>query len=79
MGFDVLWFDEQDASERFSEVKTTGLGKFFPFCVTPNEVRCSAACSKRYRLFRVFEFAKVPRMYVLSGALSTVCHREPTQ
>ncbi|WP_435017961.1 protein NO VEIN domain-containing protein [Tundrisphaera sp. TA3] len=30
-GFDVLSFDEGDESERFIEVKTTGLGKHFPF------------------------------------------------
>ena len=30
MGFDVLSFDEADDSERFIEVKTTGLGKYFP-------------------------------------------------
>lgn len=79
VGFDVLSFDERDSSERFIEVKTTGLGKFFPFYVTSNEVRCSEACSERFRLFRVFEFSKAPRLYVLRGALSTVCHLEPTQ
>ena len=79
VGFDVLSFDEQDASERFIEVKTTGLGKFFPFYVTSNEVRCSEACAGYYRLFRVFEFAKAPRLYVLPGAISTACRLEPTQ
>jgi hypothetical protein len=41
LGFDVLSFDEADDSEKLVEVKTTGLGKFFPFYVTANEVRCS--------------------------------------
>ena len=30
LGFDVLSFDEGDDSERYIEVKTTGLGKHFP-------------------------------------------------
>ena len=31
LGFDILSFDDADDSERMLEVKTTGLGKFFPF------------------------------------------------
>lgn len=71
--------DEHNESERFIEVKTTGLGKFFPFYVTSNEVRCSEACSDRFQLFRVFDFSKAPRVYVLSGAISQVCRLEPIQ
>ncbi len=41
LGFDVLSFDDQDESEKLIEVKTTGLGKFFPYYVTSTEVRCS--------------------------------------
>ena len=36
------------------EVKATGLGKFFPFYVTANEVRCSDDIPDQYHLFRVF-------------------------
>ncbi len=41
LGFDILSFDETCDSERMLEVKATVLGKFFPFYVTANEVRCS--------------------------------------
>ena len=41
LGFDILSFDEADDSRRMLEVKATGLGKFFPFYVIANEVRCS--------------------------------------
>ena len=41
LGYDVLSFDDADESEKLIEVKTTGLGKFFPFFVTVNEVRCT--------------------------------------
>lgn len=77
VGFDVLSFDADDESERFIEVKTTGLGKHFPFYVTATEVRCSEDCPEQFRLYRVFDFAKSPRVYVLPGALSRECHLEP--
>ncbi len=78
-GFDILSFDERDDTERYVEVKTTGLGKFFPFYVTSNELACSEACSDRYRLFRVFEFSKSPGIFVLKGALSAACRLRPVQ
>ena len=77
MGFDVLSFDEGDGSERFIEVKTTGLGKHFPFYVTSNEVRCSEDCPERFRLYRVFDFSRSARIYVVTGALSQRCRLEP--
>jgi hypothetical protein len=43
LGYDVLSFNEANDTEKFVEVKATGLGKFFPFYVTPNEVHCSRA------------------------------------
>jgi len=79
IGFDILSFDETTDAERYVEVKTTGLGKFFPFCVTSNELACSEACSDRYRLFRVFEYSKSPGIYVLCGALSATCMLQPVQ
>ena len=72
-------FNETDASERFVEVKTTGLGKFFPFYVTANEVRCSESNEQKYQLFRVFEFSKSPRVYRLDGPLKSNCQLEAVQ
>ena len=79
LGFDVLSFDEGDDSERFIEVKTTGMGKYHPFYVTANEVRCSEDCPERFRLYRVFDFAREPRVYVVGGALSRECRLEPVE
>lgn len=79
LGFDVLSFDETDESERWIEVKTTGLGKYHPFYVTANEVRCSEDCPERFRLYRVFDFAREPRVYVVGGALSRECRLEPVE
>jgi hypothetical protein len=79
LGFDVLSFREGDASERLIEVKTTGLGKFFPFYVTRNEVRCSEDMAGQFYLFRVFDFARAPRAYILPGSLRANFRLEPVQ
>jgi hypothetical protein len=77
LGFDILSFDDSDDSERMLEVKTTGLGKFFPFYVTGNEVRCSEDIPDQYHLFRVFDFAREPRLYILHGSLRKLCRLDP--
>jgi len=79
LGFDVLSFDDVDESEKLIEVKTTGLGKFFPFYVTINEVRCSEDTAERFHLFRVFDFSRTPRVYILTGSLRTNCQLDPVQ
>ena len=65
----MLSFDDADDSERMLEVKTTGLGKYFPFYVTANEVRCSEDMPEQFHLFRVFDFGRKPRVYILTGSL----------
>lgn len=77
LGFDILSFDEADDSERMLEVKSTGLGKFFPFYVTANELRCSEDIPEQFHLFRVFDFGRSPRLYILHGALSQLCQLDP--
>jgi hypothetical protein len=77
LGFDILSFDEADDSERMLEVKATGLGKYFPFYVTNNEVRCSEDIPQQYQLFRVFDFGRSPRLYILHGSLRELCQLEP--
>jgi hypothetical protein len=79
VGFDVLSFEASDDSERFIEVKTTGLGKQFPFYVTANEVRCSEDRPGQFRLYRVFDFGRNPRVYVVVGALSREFRLEPAE
>jgi hypothetical protein len=78
LGFDVVSFHEADDTERLVEVKTTGLGMFFPFYVTATEVRCSEDVGERFHLFRVFDFARAPRASILTGSLRERCRREPT-
>ena len=77
LGFDILSFDDTDDSERLLEVKTTALGKFFPFYVTGNEVRCSEDLPQQFQLFRVFDYGKDPRLYILHGSLRELCQLDP--
>jgi hypothetical protein len=79
IGFDVLSFDEQTDAERLVEVKTTGMGKYAAFYVSSNEVRCSEATADHYHLYRVFNFAELPKVYVLKGSLASACRLEPIQ
>lgn len=74
---DVMSFDDADESERMLEVKATGLGKFFPFYVTANEVRCSDDIPVQYHLFRVFNMGREPQIYILHGSLKILCQLEP--
>jgi hypothetical protein len=77
-GYDISSFNP-DGSLRLIEVKTTGLGKYFPFNVTTNEVQCSEAVPEQFQLYRVFRFGARPRLYMLPGALSESCHLNATQ
>jgi hypothetical protein len=79
LGFDILSFDPVDDTELFLEIKTTCLELYFPFIVTENERRCSEDVGDRFQLYRVFDFSRRPRLYVLPGALSKSCQLEPMQ
>jgi hypothetical protein len=77
-GYDIASF-ERDESQRLIEVKTTSVGKCFPFLVTSNEVRVSEREPRSYHLYRVFEFVRDPKVYILKGPLSETCRLKPTQ
>jgi len=77
-GYDIHSFN-LDGTSRLIEVKTTGLGKYFPFCVTANEVRCSEARPQEFHLYRVFNFGTDARLYLLPGPLSRSCQLNPIQ
>jgi hypothetical protein len=77
LGYDILSYDEKTESERMIEVKSTGLGKYFPFMVTSNEVRCSEDIPDQFKLYRVFDLARTPRLFILHGSLRNVCELDP--
>jgi hypothetical protein len=47
--------------------------------VTAIEVRCSEDVPEWFPLYRVFDFSRRPRLYILRGALSAECRLEPVE
>ena len=76
VGFDIESFDEA-GDPIVIEVKTTTQGITAPFYLTHTEIRVSEQLRDKYRLFRVFNFADNPQIYVLSGPLTEKVALEP--
>lgn len=77
LGYDILSYDEVTGRERFIEVKTTAFGKETPFYISRNEVALSAEVPDQFRLYRVFEFRRQPRFFVLPGKVENRCVLDP--
>jgi hypothetical protein len=75
-GYDIASF-EPDGSPIQIEVKTTNLGPRSPFYVTRNEVTKSEELAASYRLYRVFDFARDPRLFVVPGSVALGFSIEP--
>jgi hypothetical protein len=78
LGFDILSF-EDDGRERLIEVKTTRFGALTPFFTSRNEVALSEDRAAFYRLYRLYDFRRSPRLYQLQGSLRTTCTLDPVQ
>ncbi|WP_246109270.1 DUF3883 domain-containing protein [Vulcaniibacterium gelatinicum] len=76
LGYDVLSFDA-DGRERYIEVKTTAFGQETPFYVSRNELACSDACREQFQLYRVFEFRRAPKLFMLPGRIDAHCLLDP--
>jgi hypothetical protein len=76
LGYDILSF-ESDGRERLIEVKTTQFGIQTPFFATSGEVGFSQAREKEYHLYRLFNFVRQPRLFVLQGSLRETCLLNP--
>jgi hypothetical protein len=77
-GYDIRSF-ESHGLDRFIEVKTTAYGKQTPFFVSRTEIAVSQDHGSMFHLYRLFEFRKEPKLYVLNGSLDQVCRLEPIQ
>lgn len=78
-GFDVLSFDPEGGRERLIEVKTTNGSAQTPFFLSENERRVSVLRSEHWRLYRVHEFVRSPRIFTLSPPLDGSLHLTPVQ
>ena len=76
-GYDVLSFEE-DGRERFIEVKTTAYAKETPFFISDGELSFANSHELEFRLYRVFEFRRAPRLFELRGRPDCHCRLDPT-
>lgn len=76
LGYDIKSFEE-DGKERYISVKTTHYGQRFPFAVSVDEIYYSARNAKQYYLYRVFNFSKGARLFMLQGSLEETCQLRP--
>lgn len=77
-GYDILSF-ETDGRERLVEVKTTRFGALTPFFASKNEVAVSDERSAEYHVYRLYDFSKNPRLFLLNGSMHTSCSLEVAQ
>ncbi len=76
LGFDIASFDS-DGRERLIEVKTTNFGAMTPFFASKREVVVSEEREDHFHLYRVFNFRRSPKVFVLDGALLNACRLDP--
>jgi hypothetical protein len=70
-GYDIR-SKEMDGSDLFIEVKTTNGGQLTAFVLTPCELACARELGPLFRLYRVFDFTKNPRLFIVSGPLDSL-------
>lgn len=68
-GYDILSFETSELA-RFVEVKTTNGASGTPFIVTRNELEFSEETEDAFCLYRVFDFAVAPKLFILRGPLA---------
>ncbi|WP_413458484.1 DUF3883 domain-containing protein [Herbaspirillum huttiense] len=69
-GYDILSYESVDQA-RFIEVKTTNGGPLTSFIVTRNELEFSEEVGDAFCLYRLFEFATSPKLFILRGTISS--------
>jgi hypothetical protein len=76
LGYDIRSYDELGA-EKWIEVKTTRGGNTTPFYLTRNEHEVAKERPDTFRLYRLYDFSKVPRLFTLTPPLATLLQLEP--
>jgi hypothetical protein len=75
-GFDILSKND-NGTDRYIEVKTTKLSKETPLFFSQNEYIFSKENSSQYHLYRVFNFAQSPKLFIANGSFDDFCLKEP--
>ena len=75
-GYDILSFDD-NGNELFIEVKTTNGGAKTPFYLSATELVVSENNASKYRLYRVYDFLKAPKLRIIIGNIGLL-NPQPT-
>lgn len=76
VGFDIL-SKNTNGTDRYIEVKTTKLGIDAPIFFSRNEYEFSQRKKDSYYLYRVFNFAASPKLFIHTGQFESFCRIEP--
>jgi hypothetical protein len=76
LGYDIRSYEE-DGSERWIEVKTTRGGNATPFYLTRNENEVAKERPDAFRLYRLYDFSRTPRLFTLQPPLERLLTLEP--
>jgi hypothetical protein len=76
LGYDIRSY-AKDGRERWIEVKTTRGGNATPFYLTRNENEVAKERPDAFRLYRLYDFSKAPRLFTLKPPLEKVLTLEP--
>lgn len=75
-GYDIL-SKNVNGADRFIEVKTTKLSKETPIFITKTEVQFATLKEKDFFLYRVFNFASKPQIFIKQGSYEKFCKLMP--
>src|SRR5690606_19592288 len=78
LGYDIL-SKNANGTDRFIEVKTTKLGKDAPIFFSKTEYDFSSFNSASYFLYRVFNFNKAPKVFIVNGKYDDFCSYGPVK
>lgn len=76
LGYDIRSYEE-NGNERWIEVKTTRGGNATPFYLTRNENEVAKERPDAFRLYRLYDFSKAPRLFTLKPPLEALLTLEP--
>lgn len=75
-GFDIL-SKNNNGTDRYIEVKTTKLTKETPIYFSRNEWKFAHLKEKNFYLYRVFNFAENPQLFIKQGQYESFCTLQP--
>ncbi|MDX1453887.1 MAG: DUF3883 domain-containing protein [Gammaproteobacteria bacterium] len=75
-GYDILSFND-DGSDRLICVKTTNYGPYFPFTLLQREIELAESHPENFYLYRVFQFSRGARLFILNGREMLTKFKEP--